>query len=88
MQNFILDTEQKIKAKLEMLQSLQDIQVYTKILNEGKISSDMNEIDSNYLKLKTEVKPIDKNSELYKKLVKYVKNTHASTHNNYRLEVE
>lgn len=53
MQNFILDTEQKIKAKLEMLQSLQDIQVYTKILNEGKISSDMNEIDSNYLKLKT-----------------------------------
>lgn len=42
MQNFILDTEQKIKAKLEMLQSLQDIQVYTKILNEGKISNDMN----------------------------------------------
>lgn len=53
MQNFILDNEQKIRAKLEMLQSLQDIQVYTKILNEGKISSDMNEIDSNYLKLKT-----------------------------------
>lgn len=42
MQTFILDTEQKIKNKLEMLQSLQDIQVYTKILNEGKISSDMN----------------------------------------------
>lgn len=36
-----------------MLQSLQDIQVYTKILNEGKISSDMNEMDSNYLRLKT-----------------------------------
>jgi hypothetical protein len=33
MQNFILDTEQKIKNKLEMLQSLEDIQVYTKILN-------------------------------------------------------
>jgi hypothetical protein len=42
MQNFILDTEQKIKQKLEMLQSLQDIQIYTKILNEGKISNDMN----------------------------------------------
>ncbi len=39
-----------------MLQSLEDIQVYTKILNEWKISSDMNEIDSNYLRLKTEVK--------------------------------
>lgn len=48
----------------------------------------MNEIDSNYLRLKTEVKAIDKNSQLYQKLVKYVKNTHAVTHNNYRLEVE
>lgn len=62
MQNFILNTEQKIKQKLEMLQSLQDIQVYTKILNEGKISSDMNEIDSNYLRLKTDIKPVDKKS--------------------------
>ena len=43
-----------------MLQSLQDIQVYTKILNEGKISNDMNELDSNYLKLNTEIKLIDK----------------------------
>lgn len=45
-----------------MLQSLQDIQIYTKILNEGKISNDMNEIDSNYLKLKTEINVVDKNS--------------------------
>lgn len=48
---FILDTEQKIRAKLEMLQSLEDIQVFTKLLDEGKIASDMNELDSNYLKL-------------------------------------
>lgn len=47
----------------------------------------MNELDSNYLKLKTDIKPVDKKSELYEKLVKYVKNTHATTHNNYRLEV-
>ena len=48
---FILDTEIKIRQKLEMLQSLEDIQVFTKLLDEGKIASDMNEIDSNYLKL-------------------------------------
>ena len=58
---FILDTEQKIKGKLEMLQTLQDIQVFTKMLDQGKIS-DVNELDSNYLKLDTEVKPLDKNS--------------------------
>ncbi len=53
MSNFKLDTDKKIKTKLEMLQSLQDIQVFTKLLDEGKISSDMNELDSNYLKLNT-----------------------------------
>lgn len=41
----------------------------------------MNEIDSNYLKLKTDIAPIDKKSALYKQLVKYVENTHGSTHN-------
>lgn len=51
MSNFILDSEMKIRAKLEMLQSLEDIQIFTKLLDEGKIASDMNEIDSNYLKL-------------------------------------
>lgn len=45
----------------------------------------MNELDSNYLRLKTDVKPIDKKSDLYAKLIKYVQNTHATTHNNYRL---
>lgn len=33
MVNFVLDTEQKVKAKLEMLQSLEDIQVFTKLLD-------------------------------------------------------
>ena len=51
MSTFILDTEVKIRTKLEMLQSLEDIQIFTKILDEGKISGDMNELDSNYLKL-------------------------------------
>lgn len=39
---FILDTEPKIRAKLEMLQSLEDIQIFTKLLDEGSIASDMN----------------------------------------------
>ena len=68
MQNFVLNTERKIKEKLEMLQSLQDIQIYTKILSEGKLASDINEIDSNYLRLKTDIEPIDKKSALYKQL--------------------
>ena len=87
MQNFVLDTEKKVKAKLEMLQSLQDIQVFTKLLDEGGVKG-VNELDSNYLKLDTTVTPLDKDSERYKLLVEYVANTHATTHTAYKLEVE
>ena len=86
MQNFILDSEQKIKKKLEMLQSLEDIQVFTKLLDQGGISN-VNELDSNYLKLGTTITPLNKKSDLYKLLVEYVDNTHASTHTAYKLEV-
>ena len=67
MQNFILDNEQKVKKKLEMLQSLQDIQVFTKLLDEKSVSN-VNELDANYLKLATNVEPMDKNTERYKLL--------------------
>ena len=70
-----------------MLQSLQDIQVFTKLLDEGNIEN-VNQLDSNYLKLDTTITPLDKNSERYKLLVEYVDNTHASTHTAYKLEVE
>ena len=59
MSMFILDTEAKVKKKLEMLQSLEDIQVFTKLLDQGGISN-VNELDSNYLKLDTVVTPMDK----------------------------
>jgi hypothetical protein len=51
-----------------MLQSLEDIQVFTKLLDEGKISNDMNELDSNYLKLGITITSLDKNSDTYKLL--------------------
>jgi hypothetical protein len=40
-----------------MLQSIEDIQVFTKLLDEGNISN-VNELDSNYLKLDTTVTPL------------------------------
>jgi poly [ADP-ribose] polymerase len=76
-----------VKEKLEMLQSLEDIQVFTKLLDEGSGDSDMNELDSNYLKLNMKIAPLDKASKTYEILLEYVKNTHASSHSAYRLEV-
>jgi poly [ADP-ribose] polymerase len=45
----------------------------------------MNELDSNYLKLGTNITPLDKKSPEYEMLVEYVENTHASTHTAYHL---
>ena len=59
MQHAIINTEKQVKEKLEMLQSLEDIQVFTKLLDEGKVASDINELDSNYLKLGLGITPVD-----------------------------
>uniref|UniRef100_UPI000810170F Poly [ADP-ribose] polymerase 1 n=1 Tax=Homo sapiens TaxID=9606 RepID=UPI000810170F len=44
-------------------------------------------IDVNYEKLKTDIKVVDRDSEEAEIIRKYVKNTHATTHNAYDLEV-
>lgn len=59
MASLMLKTEKQVKEKLEMLQSLEDIKVFTKLLDEGKVAEDINELDSNYLKLNMNIKPID-----------------------------
>lgn len=62
MSSHILDTEQKVKAKLEMLESLAEIRVATTLINEGKKDDMINKIDANYAKLKRDISPVDKNS--------------------------
>ena len=57
MQAFILDNKEKVKKKLEMLQSLSDIQIATKLLE--AVSKADNEIDSNYEKLGCKIVPVD-----------------------------
>jgi poly [ADP-ribose] polymerase 2/3/4 len=40
MQSFILDTPQKVKEKIEMIESIQNIQIATKLLEEKKDGKD------------------------------------------------
>jgi poly [ADP-ribose] polymerase len=87
MANFILDTDKKVKEKLEMLASLEDIQIATKLLDEGKNSSEDSLIDSNYQKLKCGLTPCPSNSDEFKMVLDYIKNTHAATHSSYSLEL-
>lgn len=86
MQNFILNTDEKVKAKLELLESLRDIQVATKILKEAEESGE-NMIDMNYKKLNCELNPLAKDHPEFDLIEKYVKKTHATTHSSYSLEL-
>ena len=48
----------------------------------------MDPIDAHYKKLKTEIEVLEQTTEEFKVIEEYVKNTHASTHTQYSLEIE
>ncbi|KAL3275884.1 hypothetical protein HHI36_020621 [Cryptolaemus montrouzieri] len=80
----ILKTEEMIKQKIEMLDNLMELEVaYSLMKSAGSDSS----LDEYYSKLNTEIKPISRESEEFKIIQEYVKNTHAETHSSYELEI-
>jgi len=93
----ILNNEADIKAKLDMLESLLEIEVAYNLLKssdneirqrEKEGGQEKDPIDAHYEKLKTSIEVLDKETEEFKTLEKYVRNTHASTHTQYTLEIE
>uniref|UniRef100_A0A3Q2HW52 Poly [ADP-ribose] polymerase n=1 Tax=Equus caballus TaxID=9796 RepID=A0A3Q2HW52_HORSE len=83
----LLNNTDSVQAKVEMLDNLLDIEVAYSLLRGGSDDSSKDPIDVNYEKLKTDIKVVDKDSEEAETIRKYVKNTHATTHNAYDLEV-
>ncbi|XDC80304.1 hypothetical protein R6Z07F_011477 [Ovis aries] len=83
----LLNNANSVQAKVEMLDNLLDIEVAYSLLRGGSDDSSKDPIDVNYEKLKTDIKVVDKDSEEAEIIRKYVKNTHATTHNAYDLEV-
>lgn len=83
----IIDTQDEIRTKSEMLEALLDMEIAYSLLH-GKTDGTKNPIDVHYDKLKNDIGVLDKNSEEYKIIEKYVKNTHAETHSQYELEIQ
>ncbi|XP_004605484.1 poly [ADP-ribose] polymerase 1 [Sorex araneus] len=83
----LLSNADSVQAKVEMLDNLLDIEVAYSLLRAGSDDTGKDPIDVNYEKLKTDIKVVDKDSEEAQTIRKYVKNTHATTHNAYDLEV-
>jgi len=86
----ILNNEEYIKTKLDMLESLLEIEVAYNLLKSGKGDDDEGKdpIDAHYEKLKTDISVLGKDTDEFKTLEKYVANTHAATHTMFKLEIQ
>lgn len=83
----LLETIKQTEDLSAMLDSLMEIEcAYSLIKSEGT-DEDVNPIDKHYEQLKTSIEPLDKNSEEFALIQKYVQNTHADTHKMYELEI-
>ncbi|KAL4460526.1 hypothetical protein ABPG74_000277 [Tetrahymena malaccensis] len=90
MQDQILDNSQKVKEKLEMIDSIQNMQISTKIIEDQ--SQDQNGIMSNFIqhnyeKLNCTISPL-KDEKIYQTIKTYLENTHSHIHDRYTLEIE
>eukprot|EP00668_Euglena_longa_P011997 GGOE01014420.1.p1 GENE.GGOE01014420.1~~GGOE01014420.1.p1 ORF type:complete len:938 (-),score=354.46 GGOE01014420.1:309-2801(-) len=84
----IIDNEDLLKAKIALMDTLTELEVATSLLGTEGGKEGEHPIDTNYQKLKCPLEPVDKESDEFKLIAKYVKNTHGSTHTTYTLEVE
>ena len=79
MRNFTINTKEKLKAKLNLVEQLDDIEIAKRLLDETD-NEDINELDSNYKKLKCKLVTLDKSHSEYKMVNEYLLNTHGATH--------
>jgi poly [ADP-ribose] polymerase len=64
MHNFVIDSKKKLNQKIDMLQSLTDIEIATKILDEEK-DSNTDVFEQHYKKLNCDIKHIDSSVIIY-----------------------
>ena len=81
----LIETQQQVKKKLELLETLSDIQVALKILS--SVDDGLNPIDRKYEQLKVDIAPVARTSEKWKVIEESISSTHASTHQLYTMEV-
>ncbi|KAJ1687692.1 hypothetical protein LUZ63_019082 [Rhynchospora breviuscula] len=86
MSEFVIDTPQKLKAKLELVEALGEIEIATKLLEEEEDAED-DPIYARYKQLKCELTPVETDSTEFSMIKKYLLNTHAKTHSCYTVDI-
>ena len=73
---------------MDILDNLLEIEIAYNLLESGAGDENVHPIDAQYEKLKADIEVLEKGSKEFQLLQTYVKNTHASTHIQYGLEIE
>lgn len=81
----LIRTPQMVKEKISLLEALEDIEIAIKMLKGGDMSE--NPVDRHYHQLHCTLDPLDHGSDDFKLINKYLQETHASTHNQYKMEL-
>lgn len=76
----LIDNTNMISKQKEKIEELRNIVIGAQIVNNVNNNSDVNPIDSIYNDIKTNIKLLDNNTEIYKEIVTWIKNTHGPTH--------
>lgn len=82
----LLNNEEIVKEKIDVLNSLMEIEIAYKLMQECQDAG--NSVDDHYKKLKAQIIVVERDTDEFKLIETYVKNTHAKTHTEYSLEVE
>ena len=84
----LLDSIDLIQSKTQMIDNLLEIEIAYSILTGRSDDGNSNPLDLHYRKLKCLIESIDSHSDEYKQIEKYLNNTHATTHKQYKLKVK
>jgi predicted DNA-binding WGR domain protein len=83
----LITTSKMVSQKTEMLDSMSNMEIAAKLMKKKDGDKIENPIDRTYNEMGIDINPIDRGSELWQTLDKFVTNTHGPTHKNYTLEL-
>lgn len=80
MSKFVIDTKEKLKEKLNLVDTLSDIQITAEITSTvEETGGDLHELDAKYKMLKCKIEPLSSTTNEYKTLLKTIDINHSTT---------
>ncbi|CDJ49184.1 NAD(+) ADP-ribosyltransferase, putative [Eimeria brunetti] len=85
----VLDSLAKLRTKIEMMEQLLEISIAQSLLTDALLNAkDKHPLDAQYEQLRCKLEPLPENHEERKLVERLIRDTHAPTHNTWKLKVQ